>query len=421
MPSLASRKRTTAGQGAENALGTFPREVDVGQGETRSASDETRADVAVVGLGVIGLSTALALARRGLRVVGIDRFGSGHPATSSTGPSRSIRLAYEQPIYVELAREAVERWRRLERDTGERILLLTGQLDLGPAAKLDRLAAGMRACDAPFEELDAGGAAARFPELRPRPNELGLFHAEAGTVLADVGMRALRREAQAAGAELSEPEAAVRLDVSNADAMIATDRGRTMRASIVIVSAGPWLGGLLASVGIDLPLAPAVAQVSFVGMPQLDDRPGIADWQVDEHGVGVYGHPVPGVGYKVAFDAGSADPWDPEAAEWTPDPVEAAALARWVAARMPDAAPHLVRHQRHPWTMTPDGDFVIDRRGPLVIAGGCAGHAFKFGPALGELVADLADGTPRRGTERFAMDRPALAGGHAEATAPIVR
>ena len=37
------------------------------------------ADVTVVGLGVIGLSTASALARRGLRVVGIDRFGSGHP------------------------------------------------------------------------------------------------------------------------------------------------------------------------------------------------------------------------------------------------------------------------------------------------------------------------------------------------------
>jgi sarcosine oxidase len=56
-----------------------------------------------------------------------------------------------------------------------------------------------------------------------------------------------------------------------------------------------------------------------------------------------------------------------------------------------------------------------------VIAGGCAGHAFKFGPALGELVADLADGRPRAGTDRFAMDRPELAGAPVEATAPIVR
>jgi len=189
----------------------------------------------------------------------------------------------------------------------------------------------------------------------------------------------------------------------------------------VVVSAGPWLGGLLISVGIELPLAPAVAQVTFVKMPALDGRPGIADWQIDEHGVGVYGHPVPGVGYKVAFDAGSADPWDPDTVAWTPDPAEAEALARWVASRMPSASPHLIRNQRHPWTMTPDGDFVIDRRGPIVIAGGCAGHAFKFGPALGELVADLVEGRPRAGTDRFAMDRPGLDGAHAEATAPIVR
>lgn len=379
------------------------------------------ADVAVVGLGVIGLSTALALARRGLRVVGIDRFGSGHPATSSTGPSRSIRLAYEQQIYVDLAREAVERWHELERDTGDRILLLTGQLDLGPDAKLDALAAGMRASDAPFDELGPDEVISRFPELRPRAGEHALFHGEAGTVLADVGMRALRRQAASAGAELSEPERAVQLDVSGEDAVIQTDRGRTISASTVVVSAGPWLGGLLTPIGIDLPLAPAVGQVTFVGMPRLDDRPGIADWQVDEHGVGVYGHPVPGVGYKVAFDAGSADPWDPDTESWEPDPAEGAALARWVDSRMPDASPHLIRSQRHPWTMTPDGDFVIDRRGPLVIAGGCAGHAFKFGPALGELVADLVQGHPRPGSERFALDRRGLDGTHAEATAPIVR
>jgi glycine/D-amino acid oxidase-like deaminating enzyme len=135
--------------------------------------------------------------------VGIDRFGSGHPATSSTGPSRSIRLAYEQAIYVELAREAVERWQRLERDIGERILLLTGQLDLGPGSKLDALADGMTAGGASFDELDPAAIAARLPELRPRRGERALFHAEAGTVLADVAMRSLRSDAESAGAHLS--------------------------------------------------------------------------------------------------------------------------------------------------------------------------------------------------------------------------
>ena len=80
-----------------------------------------------------------------------------------------------------------------------------------------------------------------------------------------------------------------------------TDR-RTVRADRVVVAAGPWSGELLRSAGIELPLAPAVAQVTFLEAPALVERPGIADWLM-EGGVGVYGHPVPGIGYKVAFDA----------------------------------------------------------------------------------------------------------------------
>ena len=85
-----------------------------------------RWDVAVVGLGVTGLSTAGALARRGHSVVGIDRWGSGHPVTSSTGASRSIRVAYDDARYVRLAREAFVGWRRLETTQGVTLLVETG-------------------------------------------------------------------------------------------------------------------------------------------------------------------------------------------------------------------------------------------------------------------------------------------------------
>ena len=83
-------------------------------------------DVAIVGAGIFGLSTARELARRGHAVLAIDRFGSGHPATSSTGASRSIRIAYDHPFYVALALEAIESWRRLEAESGRTILHLTG-------------------------------------------------------------------------------------------------------------------------------------------------------------------------------------------------------------------------------------------------------------------------------------------------------
>lgn len=378
-----------------------------------------RADVVVVGLGVTGLSTAAALARRGHTVVGIDRWGSGHPATSSTGASRSIRVAYDDERYVRLAREAFEGWHRLETAQDVQLLVESGQVDLGPAVKLDAMAAAMRASDVPFDELDPGGVRARFPEIAMGADERALFHAEAGTVLADAALRALTTDAQREGAELSMPERCVAIEVGSDEATVVTDR-RTVRADRVVIAAGPWSGELLASVGIEVPLAPAVAQVTFLQVPQLVERPGIADWLLRD-GVGVYGHPVPGVGYKVAFDAGSEEPWLPDVEAWSPDLAEEARLIEWLGMRMPEVEPRVALTQRHPWTMTPDGDFAVDRRGPVVVAAGCSGHAFKFGPALGSLVADVADGVARNDLGLFSLGRPAMRTGHASASTPISR
>jgi sarcosine oxidase len=172
--------------------------------------------------------------------------------------------------------------------------------------------------------------------------------------------------------------------------------------------------------GIELPLAPAVAQVTFLDAPELVDRPGIADW-LRQDGVGVYGHAVPGVGYKVAFDAGSTDPWLPDVEAWSPDVVEQDRLLGWLGERLPAVVPRVARTQRHPWTMTPDGDFAIGRRGPIVVSAGCSGHAFKFGPAMGALVADVADGVDRSDLSLFSLDRPAMRSGLASPSTPISR
>jgi sarcosine oxidase len=383
-------------------------------------TDTERADVVVIGLGVIGLSTAGALARRGSAVVGIDRWGSGHPATSSTGASRSIRVAYDDERYVRLAREAFEGWRRLEASQDVTLLVETGQIDLGPNAKLDAMTAAMSAAGVGFDEVDAAGVRRRFPEVGMRTGERGLFHPEAGTVLADVAMRALIADATEAGAALSMPERCIAIEIGPDDeAEVVTDI-RTVHAPQVVIAAGPWSGELLGTVGIDLPLAPAVAQVTFVKAPRLVGRPGLADWMMDD-GVGVYGHPVPGVGYKFAFDAGSAEPWLPDVEEWPPDHDEQDRLVAWLRERMPTIEPHVALTQRHPWTMTPDGDFAIDRRGSIVVATGCSGHAFKFGPALGALVADVAEGISRDDLGLFSIDRRAMRNGHASPSTPISR
>jgi sarcosine oxidase len=320
---------------------------------------------------------------------------------------------------VRLARAAFEGWRRLEAEQDVTLLVETGQLDVGPVAKLEALAAAMREGDAPFDDLDVNAARRHFPEFAIHAEERALFHREAGTVLADAGMRALGVDARRAGAELSMPERCVAIESRSDEATVTTDR-RTIRAERVVIAAGPWSGDLVRMIGIELPLAPAVAQVTFLEAPQLEDRPGFVDWLRDDR-VGVYGHPVPGIGYKVAFDAASTEPWLPDVEAWPPDLAEQDRLIQWLIERMPAVEPRVARTQRHPWTMTPDGDFAIDRRGPVVVAAGCSGHAFKFGPALGALVADVADGIARDDLELFSLDREAMRTGHASPSAPITR
>jgi sarcosine oxidase len=374
--------------------------------------------VVVVGLGVVGLSTALALARRRAHVVGLDRLGSGHPHTSSTGRSRSIRVAYALPDYARLAVEALDCWTRLEEESGDRLLHLTGQLDVASPEVLADLAAGLRAAGAEYEELGASDMRRRMPGISIDGDACGLLHPLAGAVLADRAMTALAAAAVAGGAELRSPERVVSVTPAPHGVRVTTEAG-TIDADCAVIAAGPWTPELVRPLGVHLPLAPAYGQVTYFRAPAFVDFPGFVEWG-QPGGTGVYGHPVPGVGYKLGFDAAGDDHWQPDAAP-VPDAGEQRRLEAWVATRLPGLAGRALRSDRHPWTMTPDGDFAIGALGAVTIAAGCSGHAFKFGPALGELVADTSDGNPRPAAAMFALDRDALSRPAPAPSTPINR
>jgi sarcosine oxidase len=397
--------------------------------QTIHMTTESTFDTIVIGGGVFGMASAFELGRRGQRVAVVDRFGSGHEVTSSTGASRSIRIAYDHPFYVNLALEAIAAWHDLEASSGHRILHLTGQVDLGPAAKLTALAQHVRAAGVEIDALDGETLREVFPEMQLQEGEGALFHRRAGTVLAEAGLMALVQAAVDAGVTMFAPEAVIAVNREGASVRVTTGK-RVLSAARVVMAAGPWSGALLHGMGIVLPLAPAVAQVTFLDAPDLTERPGLAEWQaigVEGAGGGIYGHPVPGIGYKIAFDAGQAG-WDPDATSWNPDMDEERRLLDWFHARFPGLPAKVARTQRHPWTMTPDADFIVDHARDqvggdwgesLVLACGCSGHAFKFGPALGRLVADLVEHGVRPPLLR--LDRPGLTSPAPLATAPITR
>jgi len=90
-------------------------------------------DVVVCGLGAMGSAALHHLARRGKRVLGLERHSPGHDRGSSHGSTRIIRLGYfEHPSYVPLLRRAYAQWRELETAAGRRLLHVTGIAEIGP-------------------------------------------------------------------------------------------------------------------------------------------------------------------------------------------------------------------------------------------------------------------------------------------------
>ena len=347
--------------------------------------------VVVVGLGVMGLPTVRALAERGHEVIGIDRHGISAPAGSSAGMTRIFRLAHERPGDIVLAKKALERWRELEAMSGETLIDQVGLVLRGEP--VSEWVAALRDADVSVEELTPADRERVFPELAHRPDEPAAFVPEDGMLFAAKGLAAVAAAARKAGAELSTPEWMLAVEETPSGVRVTTDQ-RVLEADLAVLAVGPGAQSLLEPLGLRLPLAPAIGQVSYWRGGAWERRPSLIDFVADGK-LGVYGLPTPGKGYKIGLDYGSEEAWDTEAAAWPPRAFEEECNRDWVLAHAPGLAtdgPHLT--EGCPWTMTPDGEYFIDRRGAITVATGCSGHAFKFMPIMGELIADIAEGRP---------------------------
>ncbi len=198
-----------------------------------------RYDVVVVGVGGMGSAALYHLARRGKRVLGIDRFDLLHEHGSSHGLTRIIRLAYfEHPDYVPLLRRAYELWRELEAAAGEQLLHVTGIIEGG-----DRILEGvLRSCaehELSHEVLTGEEVAARFPAFQ-LPAEMEVVHqADGGFVVPERCIVSHVEEALTKGAELRARERVLDWDATDNGVRVRTDRG-TVEAERLVLTAGAW-------------------------------------------------------------------------------------------------------------------------------------------------------------------------------------
>ena len=356
-------------------------------------------DAVVVGLGAHGSAAAYHLAKRGLDVLGIDRFGRGHTLGSSGGLSRIIRLSYyEHPDYVPLLRRAWDLWRELERESGETLLTQTGGLYLGPPE--GELVAGSlasaRTHTLAHELIDAKEVRKRFPVFHVERDWVGLVDEQAGWLAPERCIETHLRMAERHGATLRFEEPIDRWErdgagvrVTNAGVRVTSASG-TYRAKRLVLAAGAWMSRLLPSLAPHLWIERNVL-FWFEPTAQREAFANLPVYIVQEPERMFYGFPLdPEHGVKVA-GLHFGDRVDPDHVDREPSARDEERLRSWLARRMPLANGERRLAKVCMYTNSPDGQFVIDRvvDAPVVFASACSGHGFKFAAVIGELLADI--------------------------------
>jgi len=367
-----------------------------------------RFDTIVLGLGAMGSAALYYLARKGRRVLGIDRHSPPHVHGSSHGDTRITRLAIgEGAQYTPLALRSHQLWRQLEEATGESLLRSNGGLIISRRATQafmhgsDFLASTLTAAaqyGIEHELLDAVELRRRFPQFIVEDDAIGYLEPEAGFLRPEACVRAHLAMAEHWGAAIARNEKALAFDASAKSVTVTTERD-VYGADTLIVAAGPWLPELIGSdlarcfrifrqvlfwFDIDGPITPFLPEnfpVFIRVAPEVDRS--------------IYGFPaLDGArgGIKVGVEQ--------YATTTTPDQIDRTVSAEEIATMHEQfVVPHLksvsrtcVRATTCLYTVTPDFGFVIDRHPDneqVIIASPCSGHGFKHSAAIGEALAQL--------------------------------
>jgi sarcosine oxidase len=358
-----------------------------------------RYDVIVIGVGGMGSATVYHLARRGKRVLGLERYDIPHAMGSSHGVTRIIRLAYyEHPSYVPLLRRSYELWRELETESGEKLLYITGSIDAGPEVfEGSRLSCELHGL--PHEVLTGKQLAERYPAYHLPSDMMALLQPEGGFLLSERCIVAHVMLAMASGAEVHGREKVLDWQPLADGVGVTTDRA-TYEADKLVITAGAWAGQLVESLaGLAVPERQVLAWLQ-PARPEwfTPERFPVFNLVVDEGRY--YGFPVFSVpGFKFGRYHHLDEHVDPDTIDREGHPRDEQILREFAEKYFPDGAGATMALKVCMFTNSPDEHFILDLHPdhPQVsLAAGFSGHGYKFCSLVGEVMADLAiDGDTR--------------------------
>ena len=361
-------------------------------------------DVIVVGLGGIGSSTLYHLARRGVRVLGLEQFEPRHDRGSSHGDSRIIRETYfEHPLYVPLVQRAHDLWRELETASGRSLMTINGGLMIGPpdGSVVTGTLSSVREHGLPHEVLSPQEVARRYAPFRIAGDEVAVFDPRAGYLDPEGCTEAHLELAGLAGAEARFSEPVVSWRASEQAVSVVTAGGE-YESKKLLLAVGSWTTSLVRDVAIPLEVERQTVFWFEPPAPRADyesRRFPIYAYEF-KRGVICYGFPELAKGVKASVMHDGQIAATPEAVDRGVTESDAAPLRAALTRLLPALARSAIRDSTTcVFTNTPDHDFVIDfhpRHPNVLISSPCSGHGFKFASAIGEAQADLLTGAASR-------------------------
>ena len=352
-------------------------------------------DAIVIGTGGVGSAALYHLARRGLRVVGLDRFPPGHDRGSSHGETRIIRQAYhEHPNYVPLLLRAYELWSELEQVSNKQLFHEVGLLFGGPphGETIEGVELAAKEHGLPIEHPSIAEASRRWPGFRVNERFKLVFEQRAGYLMVEDCVRAHAAAATRAGAELQFGPAVRDWRVDGEGVAVTTDEG-TLRAARLVVTAGAWAADFLSSIGVPLQVLRKPLFWYETNDAHYDVEAGCPCFFFETLGGLFYGFPKASpLGIKIADHRGGDLVLDPLQVDRSLHIADRDRVESCLAEHLPGVSRRCTAHVVCMYTMSPDQHFIVGRHPKfrqVAFAAGLSGHGFKFTSVLGEIMAQL--------------------------------
>lgn len=366
--------------------------------------------VLIIGAGLFGLTAAVELARRGCAVQVVEPGPIPHPDAASSDISKVVRMEYAaDAFYSRWMLEGLEGWRRWNARWNERVFHETGVLmmaraPLEPGGFEWESLTVLASLGCKPERIDSALLHIRYPAWNPEQYVDGFFHALGGYARSDRTIMRLAGEAQSLGVGLLMGLRVEGLIEEGRTIRGARCAGRRLEADETLLATGAWTATLLP--GMERHFR-TVAQPVFYLRPDDPGRfspPRFPVFTADIKRTGWYGTPANEAGIVKFANHGPGRLLDPRT-DRSVTPGERERLHEFLETSFPELsrAP-VVGGRVCVYCDTQDGDFWIARhpgRSGLTVAAGGSGHAFKFAPLLGPLIADAVQESPNQRLDRF--------------------